>query len=321
MAARAISVERRLAAFFVCMACGVTPAFVAIARAEEPSPQEPKPAFENAPGWKWLLHPVEAHSSQVSGGVAVMVDRDATKALIAYVALGGDTFHQDYEYRLVVLDAARNRRELKPEQGGSGETVSLHRYRCDPMDLPADAVAKIGIEYLSPEGRPLWAEASTKKYRDLGVQFLPLPQIGHPYAFSLKTVAGETISADKLRGKVVLLDFWATWCSPCMRKMPDLKSLHERHKEAGLEVVGLSLDNDSAKAREAYKKLAISWPLHVIPADANSRAALRDVTGIQNIPRLILLDRNGVVRADLNGWSEHLVRQVETLTGDDRKGK
>jgi thiol-disulfide isomerase/thioredoxin len=137
----------------------------------------------------------------------------------------------------------------------------------------------------------------------------------------VKTVGGETISTDKLAGKVVLLDFWATWCSPCMRKMPELKSLHEKHKNAGLEIVGLSLDTDSAKAREAYQKLALSWPLHVIPADPNSRAALRDVTGIQSVPRLILLDRNGMVRADLNAWSEQLVRQVESLTGDGRKEK
>jgi len=144
------------------------------------------------------------------------------------------------------------------------------------------------------------------------VQVLPFPEIDKPFAFELTSIGGTRLSADDLRGKVVLIDCWATWCTPCMAKMSALKKLYERNRERGLEIIGVNFDQKVEKARDASAQRGLSWPIVHVPdstyplTSAHSGSVLlisvRDLwyraSTIRTVPRLLLVDRRGVLRAD-----------------------
>jgi thiol-disulfide isomerase/thioredoxin len=95
-----------------------------------------------------------------------------------------------------------------------------------------------------------------------------------------------------LRGKVVLIDFWASWCAPCRASMPALERLWQRFRAAGLEVVSVNVEGDAAKARAfaAGFRPPLTFPLYV--DDGRAAAAFH----ADAIPHLVLVDRQGIVR-------------------------
>src|SRR5207248_7770683 len=123
-----------------------------------------------------------------------------------------------------------------------GDCVGLYRWRMDPNVLPAQNVALIGIEAVTPESHRIAAREALERAKTAHIEVLPWPETGEPYPFTLTTIDGRKIRSEELKGKVVLIDCWATWCSPCMALMPELKTLYEKWHKHGLEIVGVSLD-------------------------------------------------------------------------------
>jgi peroxiredoxin len=107
--------------------------------------------------------------------------------------------------------------------------------------------------------------------------------------FSLKTSDGKTIELKKLEGKVVVVNFWATWCPPCKSEIPGFLEVYKQYKAKGLEIVGISLDETGWKVVkpfvEAYK---ITYP--VVVGDAN---LARAYGGIEGIPASFVIDKKG----------------------------
>src|SRR5262249_58494104 len=98
----------------------------------------------------------------------------------------------------------------------------------------------------------------------------PLTSVGeHPPApdFTLSTLSGASLSGADLRGKVVLLNFWATWCVPCRKEMPSIEALYQRYKDRGLEVVAISLDKGSTTVVEAFvKEVGVTYRVALDPS-------------------------------------------------------
>jgi len=119
-------------------------------------------------------------------------------------------------------------------------------------------------------------------------------------AFTGKTLGGEDLKLEDFRGKVVLLDFWATWCTPCVAELPNVKSILEEHSADGkFAVIGVSLDSDR-KMVERFVKSRAPWA-HIVggPAEENPIAKKYFVEGI---PAVFLIDHEGkVVAKDLRG--------------------
>jgi len=130
----------------------------------------------------------------------------------------------------------------------------------------------------------------------------PLPAGTAAPAFATKTLAGRPLTLKSLRGHVVLLDFWATWCGPCRMATPTLESLHRKFGGRGLRVVGMSVDDaHSVGAVPAFiRQFGITYTVTVSPA-ANQAAAR--AYHAQGIPSQYLIDKKGVVRWSQSGFS------------------
>ncbi len=107
--------------------------------------------------------------------------------------------------------------------------------------------------------------------------------------FALTDLSGKTVRLSDLKGKVVILDFWATWCGPCRMEIPDLVRLQSKYGEKGLAIVGLSLDADGASS---VKPFAEEHDINYTMLIANDETA-KSYGGIQAIPTAFVVDRQG----------------------------
>lgn len=133
---------------------------------------------------------------------------------------------------------------------------------------------------------------------------------GEPIAFNVKDLDGNPLSIEKFKGKVVLLDFWATWCRPCIAEMPNVKRLYDQYQKEGFEIIGISLDQQKAALESYIKRNEIKWPQFFDGLAWNNEIAQR--YKVRSIPATYLLDRNGKIRYKSVRGPE-LARAVEKL--------
>lgn len=123
--------------------------------------------------------------------------------------------------------------------------------------------------------------------------------------FSSKTLSGKSESTDLYKGKVVLLDFWATWCGPCVAGIPELVKLKEEMKGKSFEIISVSLDENLETVVEFLGDKSMPW----VHWHAGSRNELVKKYSITSMPTYILLDSNGVIRS----WSGHFGAKEKEL--------
>ncbi len=134
----------------------------------------------------------------------------------------------------------------------------------------------------------------------------PVPGVRAP-EIRLSDMEGKPFLLSNLKGQVVLVDFWASWCMPCRVANPALVRLHKDFGPKGLQVVGVSVDQDRQAWVRAVKADKLAWTQLIDERSANSAAA---AYGVQYIPNAFLIDRKGIVRAvDAKG------RKLEALVG------
>src|SRR5215472_15635925 len=117
--------------------------------------------------------------------------------------------------------------------------------------------------------------------------------------FSMKDLRGHEISSAGLRGKVVLIDFWATWCGPCKKEMPGYQELLARYGPQGFVVIGFKFDTmkDTENPLSFAKRLGVQYPLAVA-----TNAIKQKFGGIEGLPTTLLYDRRGVLRNKVIGF-------------------
>jgi peroxiredoxin len=127
-----------------------------------------------------------------------------------------------------------------------------------------------------------------------------LDTVGKPAPlFAAEDINGLPIRLDAFRGKYVLIDFWATWCSPCVAELPRLQAAYRLYGGSGLEIIGVSLDENKTAVTDFVKVRKLPWrQLH----NATSSADLVESFGVSSIPATYLVDPQGtIVRLDLRG--------------------
>ncbi|MBI5711317.1 MAG: TlpA family protein disulfide reductase [Candidatus Eisenbacteria bacterium] len=125
-------------------------------------------------------------------------------------------------------------------------------------------------------------------------------------AFTVRTLDGRTQRLSDLRGRPVMLDFWATWCAPCRASLPNLDAMQRRYGTRGLMVLGLSVDDDGPVAvRRFADRLGVRFPIAMA-----EEKVLDDYGPIRTIPTTILINRRGQVVRRVVGYIDE-----ETLDG------
>lgn len=138
--------------------------------------------------------------------------------------------------------------------------------------------------------------------------------IGKPLELAGTTIDGEDFSAKEFLGKVVVVDFWATWCGPCRAAMPELQALYKKHHTAGLEVIGVSLDHDEDALAEYLNDNELPWT-HITGESATELAKKYDVAGI---PAMLLVDQNGKI-VGRGRTAREFLETIESLLDVDDK--
>jgi peroxiredoxin len=116
---------------------------------------------------------------------------------------------------------------------------------------------------------------------------------------------GRAIDLAQLRGRVVLINFWATWCAPCQAEMPEFATWQQEHGSQGLSVIGISMDDDAETARRLVKKLRLTYPV----AMGDARLG-KQYGGVLGLPTTFLVSREGAVLAEFKGQAD--LKAMET---------
>jgi peroxiredoxin len=133
--------------------------------------------------------------------------------------------------------------------------------------------------------------------------------------FTLKSNTGKNIKLTELRGQVILLNFWASWCGPCRQEMPLLEKLQQRYSALGFTVLGVNVEEDPSKAKSLLKDIPVSFP--ILFDTQNTVSKLYDVSAM---PSTVMIDRDGNMRylhkgykpgdeAQYKKWVKQLVKE------------
>lgn len=116
-------------------------------------------------------------------------------------------------------------------------------------------------------------------------------------AYSYVSLTGAPLASDSLRGQVVLVNFWATWCAPCRAEMPALEAMYQRHRDRGFVIVGLAVDRAPTSEVEAFvRDRGVTYPIAHVGPEAEARFG-----GVRGYPTSFLIGRDGVVRHTVLG--------------------
>lgn len=130
--------------------------------------------------------------------------------------------------------------------------------------------------------------------------------------FTLKSNAGNNIKLSELRGEVVMINFWASWCGPCRQEMPLLETLYSDYKDYGFTLLGVNVDENQEAADKLLKQIPVSFP---VLYDASSSVV--ELYDVDAMPSTILVDRDGNMRylhrGYKPGYEDHYEAQVKAL--------
>jgi len=132
--------------------------------------------------------------------------------------------------------------------------------------------------------------------------------------FAVTTLDGKRLSLDDLQGKVVLIDFWATWCGPCRAALPHVREIAKKFNGQPLVVLSVSLDKDETQWKEFVAKNEMTWPQY---CDHGFTGPIAKAFGVQAIPNTFTIDADGVLQdehigdASIEGKLKKLVKRAQ----------
>jgi peroxiredoxin len=129
--------------------------------------------------------------------------------------------------------------------------------------------------------------------------------------FTFKDIHGKRVALSDQKGKVILLDFWATWCPPCRKEIPGFIELYDRYQSRGFAVIGVSMDDSPADVKRFAKKLKIDYPILM----GAGREDLKPAFGELPLPTAFVIARDGTICAQHDGITtkEQIEREIAAL--------
>jgi thiol-disulfide isomerase/thioredoxin len=265
--------------------------------------------------------PSDAEKAEVQPLVKLM--RDANK-LVEEDKKYGDAI-KVFEDLFAKLEAAKIRPAWKKEL----ETASRYNYMCCLSQTGKKAEAVKAMQRCIELGYNDWDHVDEDKdldpirddadFKKMVTEARSKPLFA--FDFDVKTIEGKSLKLADLKGKVVIVDFWATWCPPCKKEIPHFVKLYEAYKDKGLEIVGLALERNQSEAEKLVTDYAkgnnVTYPLAAI--DGSKDPAVRAVPNFQSIPTTLFIDKDGKVRKIKIGYHEYA--DLEKLVKHMLEGK
>jgi peroxiredoxin len=130
--------------------------------------------------------------------------------------------------------------------------------------------------------------------------------------FTLHAMSGPNLRLKEQRGRVVMVNFWATWCGPCRQEMPQLNRLYEKYKGSGFVLLGVNVDDDASKAADVASKLGVTFPVLL-----DTDKSVSKMYDLSTMPSTVIIDREGKVRyvhrGYLAGYEDNYEKQIREL--------
>jgi thiol-disulfide isomerase/thioredoxin len=180
-----------------------------------------------------------------------------------------------------------------------------------------DMLLTVAVNSETDKARALLKEIAASKASDevkaaAASQMKKFDALGKPLVLQFTAVDGREVDVATWKGKVVLLDFWATWCAPCVGEVPRVVETYEKFHAKGFEIAGISLDREKSKLTEFVAGHKMAWPQFYDGLFWENKYAQQ--FGIESIPAMWLIDKQGNLR-DLDARTD-LSGKVEKLLGE-----
>ena len=158
-----------------------------------------------------------------------------------------------------------------------------------------------------PQQEQAKVEAEEKTTKPTGDKATPGPSAKSALSFTLQDLNGKTVSLSDFKGKVVVLDFWATWCPPCVKEIPHFIELYEQYKDQGFAMVGISLDRGGISVVKSFaQKYRINYPILMTDGQVDKAYG-----GIPGIPTTFVIDKAGNIRQKYIGYREKAIFEAD----------
>lgn len=191
------------------------------------------------------------------------------------------------------------------------QNLSMYSSIMAVQSLEADKYADVYKDLDEGLSKKFPKDANVKMFHEM-VTTLLATAVGQPAPeIRLPSPDGQEIALSSLKGKLVLIDFWASWCGPCRKEMPNVVKAYAKFKDKGFEIYGVSLDEDKSRWLEAIMKDGITWPQVSDLKQWNNEAARQ--YNVQSIPYTVLVDKDGKIIAKNLRGEELEKKLVEVL--------
>ena len=282
-----------------------------------------------------------AYKIEALQALTAMDQPDAAKKLEEALAAARDDKREQIiglGWQSTILGAVRNWPALDPKARQAFIDLVVNKVKAGPAPIDASIVqvTSTQLEDRDPEAvvglleqvMPIFDKSDDKEVKKLLVEanlqgmYRRLTLLGKPMEISGTLLDGKPVDWESYRGKVVLVDFWATWCGPCRAEIPNVLEMYEAYHDKGFDVLGISLDATPEAAQKYVEENKLPWS-SIFPKNEDEREWSNPLVayyGITGIPTAILVGKDGKV-VNMNARGPVLGEELETLLGPPAENK